>query len=207
MLNIALFVCNSYEENTMVINRKDSHDAIIIDPGCTEGEELDRVVSYIEKNGLKPAAILLTHAHPDHTAGVAALQGKYGIPVYMHPLERPKDSFRSTDIEDGPVLELAGIKLKVIGTPGHTPGGVCYLDSEDKALFSGDTLFAGTIGRTDLEGGDYDHGDITVYPGHAHSTTIARERTQNPFLQPFNEPEEEVDEKDLTPISISRERS
>ena len=220
MLNIALFVCNSYEENTMVINRKDSHDAIIIDPGCTEGEELDRVVSYIEKNGLKPAAILLTHAHPDHTAGVAALQGKYGIPVYMHPLERPKDSFRSTDIEDGQVLELAGIKLKVIGTPGHTPGGVCYLDSEDKALFSGDTLFAGTIGRTDLEGGDYDHlivsvmdklmgldGDITVYPGHAHSTTIARERTQNPFLQPLNEPEEEVDEKDLTPISISRERS
>ena len=101
MLNIALFVCNSYEENTMVINRKDSHDAIIIDPGCTEGEELDRVVSYIEKNGLKPAAILLTHAHPDHTAGVAALQGKYGIPVYMHPLERPKDSFRSTDIEAG----------------------------------------------------------------------------------------------------------
>lgn len=112
MLNIALFVCNSYEENTMVINRKDSHDAIIIDPGCTEGEELDRVVSYIEKNGLKPAAILLTHAHPDHTAGVAALQGKYGIPVYMHPLERPKDSFRSTDIEDGQVLELAGIKLR-----------------------------------------------------------------------------------------------
>ena len=133
----------------------------------------------------------------------------------MHPLEHPKDSFRSTDIEDGQELELAGIKLKVIGTPGHTPGGVCYLDSEDKALFSGDTLFAGTIGRTDLEGGDYDHlivsvmdklmgldGDITVYPGHAHSTTIARERTQNPFLQPFNEPEEEVDEKDLTPISI-----
>ena len=160
MLNIALFVCNSYEENTMVINRKDSHDAIIIDPGCTEGEELDRVVSYIEKNGLKPAAILLTHAHPDHTAGVAALQGKYGIPVYLHPLERPKDSFRSTDIEDGQVLELAGIKLKVIGTPGHTPGGVCYLDSEDKALFSGDTLFAGTIGRTDLEGGG-DEKDLT----------------------------------------------
>ena len=135
----------------------------------------------------------------------------------MNHRERTSFAVKSTDIRDGQILRLAGIELEVISTPGHTPGGVCYLDRKDKILFSGDTLFAGTIGRSDLEGGDYDKlivsvmeklmgldSDITVLPGHEGSTTIGEERTSNPFLQPFNEPEEEVDEKDITPITISR---
>ncbi len=217
MLNIKVFVCNSYEENTMIINKSDSKDAIIIDPGCTPGKETNNIVNYIENNKLNPVAILLTHAHPDHTIGAAALQNEFGIPIYMDHREKPVFSFTSTDIKDGQILRLAGINLEVISTPGHTPGGVCYLDKEDKILFSGDTLFAGTIGRSDLEGGDYDKlivsvmeklmgldSDVAVLPGHYGSTTIGEERTSNPFLQPFNEPEEEVDEKDITPITISR---
>ena len=94
----------------------------------------------------------------------------------------------------------------MITTPGHTPGGVCYYDETDKVLLTGDTLFAGAIGRSDLIGGDYDHliisimdklmglpGDVDVLPGHGRKTTIADERTHNPFLQPFNEPEEDLD--------------
>ncbi len=217
MLNIKVFVCNSYEENTMIVNKTGSKEAIIIDPGCTPGKETDKIISYIESNELTPVAILLTHAHSDHTIGAATLQNKYNIPIYMNHRERPSFSFKSTDIKDGQILRLAGIELEVISTPGHTPGGVCYLDRKDKILFSGDTLFAGTIGRSDLEGGDYDKlivsvmeklmgldSDITVLPGHYGSTTIGEERTSNPFLQPFNEPEEEVDEKDITPITISR---
>ena len=101
---------------------------------------------------------------------------------------------------------LQGAPFKVITTPGHTPGCVCYYCEADKVLLSGDTLFAGSIGRTDHLGGDYDReiisvmdklmglpGDVDVLPGHGHRTTIANERTQNPFLQPFNEPEEDID--------------
>ena len=124
----------------------------------------------------------------------------------MHPLERPELKFESKGIEDGEVLELADMKIEVIFTPGHTPGGVCYLLRDEKVMFTGDTLFAGTIGRTDLPGGDYDKlivsimdklmglpGDVDVLPGHGRKTTIADERTHNPFLQPFNEPEEDLD--------------
>ena len=204
MMDIKTFVCNPYEENCFIINKKASKKAIIIDPGCTSGEEQDRVNSYLAENKLEPEAILLTHAHKDHIHGVADLQKRYGIPVYMHPLERPELKFESKGIEDGEVLELADLKIEVIFTPGHTPGGVCYLLRDEKVMFTGDTLFAGTIGRTDLPGGDYDKlivsimdklmgldGDIEIFPGHAASSDIAEERTHNPFLQPFNEPEED----------------
>lgn len=217
MIDLKIFVCNPYEENTMIINVRGSREAIIIDPGCTEGQEFDGVKSYLESGGLTPVAILLTHAHRDHTCGIPLLKACWDIPVYMDPKEMPVIKFDYIPVEGGQSLHLAGLDLEVISTPGHTPGGVCYLDRADKILFSGDTLFAGTIGRTDLPGGDYDKlivsvmdsimgldGDIEVFPGHAGSTSIAHERTHNPFLQPFNEPEEEVDDEDVTPISISR---
>ena len=217
MLNLKIFVCNPYEENTYIINSEGNKEAVIIDPGCREGEEVNGIVEYIESSGLKPVAILLTHAHMDHICGISPLEKRYDLPVYMDPRETPDIKFDFTPVSGGQTLHLAGLDFKVISTPGHTPGGVCYLDREDKYLFSGDTLFAGTIGRTDLPGGDYDKlivsvmdsiiglpGDIEVFPGHAQSTNIARERYNNPFLQPFNEPEEGTDkDEDLPPITIS----
>lgn len=147
-------------------------------------------------------------------------------PVYAQGvgLKAPDVSFETEDLVDGQILRFAlrqaqddkvvilndseeSPGFRVIATPGHTPGGVCFYSEENKILFSGDTLFAGSIGRTDLDGGDYDKeivgimekllllpGDVEVYPGHGPSTSIAEERTTNPFLQPFNEPwENEID--------------
>ena len=131
-------------------------------------------------------------------------------PVYAQGvgLKAPDVSFETEDLVDGQILApFDQVGFKVITTPGHTPGGVCFYSEENKILFSGDTLFAGSIGRTDLDGGDYDKeivgimeklmllpGDVEVYQGHGPSTSIAEERTTNPFLQPFNEPwENEID--------------
>jgi glyoxylase-like metal-dependent hydrolase (beta-lactamase superfamily II) len=181
-----------------------------------EGQLLD----FFRTEGLTPEAILLTHGHFDHCWGVERLLSHFPVPVYMHPADeetlrkgpavfRGMQSFKKTQYEfsfeplaDGQNLQLSGAALKVLHTPGHTPGGVCYWAAENSLLLSGDTLFAGSIGRTDLDGGDYDAlihsiqhkllvlpGDTDVIPGHGQPTTIAREGVANPFLQPFNEPE------------------
>lgn len=219
-MNIRTFVFNPYLENTMVLNAKGSSKAVIIDPGCMPGAETRALEKMVSDQGLEPVAILLTHGHADHTHGAAALQKKYGIPVYMNTADAflcENCGFEATPLEDGQILTPGGLDFKVIFTPGHTPGGVCYYCGSRKVLFSGDTLFKGTIGRTDLPGGDYDKlivsvmekimwldGDVQVFPGHAGSTTIADERTENPFLQPFNEPEENLDDDEVQPVYISR---
>lgn len=193
---------------------------LIVDPGCQSAEENEKLRAFMKKEGLQPLAILLTHAHPDHCFGVPGLCRDYGIKVYMNPGERVTlDAMHklcigmgADDIEDfsewtlpamdGDRYELGPFDVRVLGTPGHSAGGVCYLCGN--VLFSGDTLFAGCIGRSDLPGGDYDAligsiltklmplpGDVDVLPGHGHSTTIADERSKNPFLMPYNEPYEE----------------
>ncbi|MBP5488579.1 MAG: MBL fold metallo-hydrolase [Bacteroidales bacterium] len=211
MLNIRAFVFNAYGENCYVLTLEGSSQAVIVDPGCGPGAEQEHFLRWLGDQGLRPAAVLLTHAHPDHIGGVKALQDRYGLPVYMGEEEKTvfKLDFATTPVEDGQILELAGLRVEVITTPGHTPGGVCYLLREDKAMFTGDTLFRGTIGRTDLPGGDYDKlivsvmeklmgldADIEIYPGHGPSSSISDERTNNPFLQPFNEPWEGIDSID-----------
>ena len=188
-MKIKRFVCNAFQENAYVVSRGAS--CIIIDPGFAgDGNgaagELDGLYEYLEAEGIRPEAILLTHTHWDHTLGVAPLVEKFGIPVISNP-------------PDG----STALGFKVISTPGHTPDSVCYYDAAEHVLFTGDTLFAGTIGRTDLPGGNYDDeirsimekliflpGETDIYPGHGPASTIARERTENPFLEPFNEPEE-----------------
>lgn len=232
MLNIHTLPYNLFQEKTMIVNLK-AERCVIIDPGFSDASEKADFFRQLSDRGLGPEAVLLTHAHIDHICGVKAVQDRFDIPIYMNADDKvmfgyvsemgsrlgfpaPDCSFRTTDIYDGSIIEAAGIKFEVITTPGHTPGGVCYLDREDKALFCGDTLFAGAIGRTDLKYGDYDaeiksvmeklillDPDIRIFPGHGPDSTIRRERSENPFLEPFNETEPDPDEE-VQPISIRR---
>ncbi len=180
--------------------------------------ELSGLYKYLDSEGLTPEAILLTHSHSDHTLGVAPLVEKFGIPVYSASgsFKTPTDAFSCLRPAGEGVQTtekaIACLKVKdegyvagfkVIATPGHTSDSVCYYNEAEHVLFTGDTLFAGTIGRTDLPGGDYDReivsimekliflpGETDIYPGHGPASTIARERRENPFLEPFNEREE-----------------
>lgn len=221
MIKIKSFYFNDFRECCTVVG-DESGECVVVDPGCGTVNEKERLYGYMDREGLKPVKILLTHAHFDHVLGLTDCARKYGIPVYMHPEERktlenngmfarnfgfemPATEAEFTDIADGDLITFGNTVFEVLHTPGHTPGGVCYLDRTDRLLLSGDTLFAGSIGRTDLPYGDYDvlmgsiftrlmslDGDIDVIPGHGPKTTIADERTKNPFLQPFNLPEEEA---------------
>ncbi len=199
-MKIRRFICNAFQENCYVVS--DGSRCVIIDPGFAGGEQ-DGLYSYLEAERLRPEAILLTHSHWDHTLGVAALVERFGIPVKSAQAETgafPAEPFFG---EDGNDAGAALYGFKVIPTPGHTPDSVCYYNDTEHVLFTGDTLFAGSIGRTDLPGGDYDSeirsimekliflpGETDIYPGHGPASTIARERTENPFLEPFNEREE-----------------
>ncbi len=219
MVQIKDFTFNAFQTRCSLVWDEGGKCAII-DPGCSVEAEFDQLVKYVGNKGLKVQCIMLTHAHFDHILGVAKLKDLYGIPVYMHPAEKATianneimckgvglpvpEAFGSVDAIEGDVIEVGILRFEVIETPGHTPGGVSYLERKEKLLFSGDTLFAGTIGRTDLLGGDYDllmksvleklvtlDGDITIVPGHGPCSEIAKEGMTNPFLLPFNEPVEE----------------
>lgn len=217
-MDIRRFIFNMLSENTLVVSGAPGRCAVI-DPGFLEESEQKALLDCLGALGLTPEAVLLTHGHMDHVYGVAALQRMYGIPVYMSGEDKPvleyfqrvkkfgipvpDISFTTTDIQDGHTISAAGLEFRVIATPGHSPGGVCYHCPEESVVFTGDTLFAGAIGRTDLIGGDYDAlitsimeklmalpGDTTVWPGHGAPSSIGKEMVSNPFLEPFNEREE-----------------
>ena len=190
----------------------DTGECVVIDPGSNGPREFQRLKDFIEGRSLKPVKVLLTHGHFDHTLGLADAAAAWNVPVYLHPadadlLVRSIDWSRQlgltatpyegplTGIADGDTIRFGNTELKVIATPGHTPGGVCYYNEKDAVLFSGDTLFAGSIGRTDFAEGDYDRlidsirnkllpldGDVTVLPGHGPATSIGYERATNPFV-------------------------
>lgn len=188
----------------------DKDEGIVIDPGASG----KRIAEALDKEGLKPVAVLLTHGHFDHVSGAEELCAQYdALPVYildkeMKTLKDPETnltavmSYEAKDFSplitdtfsDGDEKEIAGFKLRVIWTPGHTPGGCSYFFPEEKMLFPGDTLFCESAGRTDFKGGstsDEIHSireklltlpeDTTVYPGHDSTTTIAFEKINNPY--------------------------
>lgn len=194
----------SFEVNCSILS--EAGRAWIVDPG----QEADRIVALLEKKGLEPAAILLTHAHFDHIGGVPGLLARYpDFPVYVHerdtvmfghPMNQLPPDYPSTGSLNGlkslrGLRSVEGLEVEIIETPGHTPGGVCYHFPAAKLLLSGDTLFAGSVGRTDLPGGDMATlmdsirkltsvpDDTLVIPGHGPHTTIAAEKAGNPFLQ------------------------
>lgn len=231
MLHTRIFQFNPLGTNCVVLWTGDGPACAIADPGMSSEEGVKELTDYLESNKLVPEAILLTHGHFDHVWGVDALLKLYDIPVYMHPLDKQimldgasvfkgmqsfkslRHNFPTVDIADGETLHAGGTDWTVLHTPGHTPGGVCFWSRENNLLLSGDTLFAGSIGRTDLVGGDYDvlmdsilkkiltlPGETDVIPGHGGPTSVAREGQTNPFLQPFNEPDGDDQLRDGIPI-------
>ena len=184
-------VVGPYQSNCYILGHKETQEGLVIDPG----DDVFRIVREISKFNLTIQNILITHGHIDHIGSAAELRRITGAPVWIHPLDEGGLGFKADGpLTDGRSLFLGRFSLEVIHTPGHSPGGVClYVPG---AVFTGDTLFAGSVGRTDFPGGSHRQliqgvvqkifplGDDTrVYPGHGPRTTIGRERLHNPFFR------------------------
>ncbi len=207
-MDVRTFTVGPVQENCHIARIDGAAGAIVVDPG----DEAERLIAAVEQLELRVAAILLTHTHFDHVGAVAPLARATGAEVWCPELEVPVladimryvpwpgfGPFESYDadhtVAGGETLELAGMEIEVLFTPGHSPGHVTYSIPAEQAVFSGDVLFEGSIGRTDLPGGDHATlmrtlaalvdalpDETVVYPGHMGNTTIARERATNPFL-------------------------
>jgi hydroxyacylglutathione hydrolase len=207
-VDVAMFTVGMVQENCFLARPRGGERAVLIDPG----DEAPLLLGAINRAGVKLEAILLTHTHFDHVGAVAPIARATGAPVYCPQIEVPVlqdvmafvpwpgfGPFESWDPEHtvvgGETLELAGLTFDVLFTPGHSPGHVTYAVRDEPALFSGDVLFQGSIGRVDLPGGDGPtlmrsiamllerfEDETVVYPGHMGVTTLGRERATNPFL-------------------------
>lgn len=210
MIKIKSFTFNPFQENSYVLY-DESKEAIIIDPGCYEQSEKEALKKFISENELKPVKLLNTHGHIDHVLGnsfvkkafdleltignkdlqtlesVAAYAPNYGFPMYEPAVA---DNF----IEEGDLINFGQSQLEVIFLPGHAPGHLAFYNTKQNICIGGDVLFEGSIGRTDLPGGDFDTlidsiksklfkfaDEMVVYPGHGNSTTLGQEKHHNPF--------------------------
>ena len=210
-MKINTFVLGDYETNCYILRENDSaKDCLVIDIGLG----FTTLIDFLIQNKFKPAAVILTHGHIDHIAGVAALRTEFpDTKVYIHKLDaemltEPGSNLSAMTgqlfttqppdlvIEDKSIIDQAGIKLEVLHTPGHTPGGICLYSAEEGIVFTDDALFADSVGRTDFPGGSMTQlingirtkllilpDDTIVYPSHGPSSTIAREKAHNQFLQ------------------------
>lgn len=190
-------------------------ECAIIDPGCYKQSERDRLTKFINENNLTPKMIIQTHGHFDHVMGNAFVTGKWNIPTYLaeedipqierasaygsyfgYVFDRPGEDIRN--MKDGDTIRFGETELEVSASPGHTAGGVLLYNRKEGYVFTGDTIFKGSIGRTDLPAGDYDmlmHSirtkimtlppDTVIYPGHGPATDVSTEINTNPFLEPI----------------------
>jgi glyoxylase-like metal-dependent hydrolase (beta-lactamase superfamily II) len=212
MLHIQSFTFNPVQENTYVLyNEKGA--ACIIDPGCYFSSEEQALKGFVEANGLDPVLLLNTHCHLDHIFGNRFVHDTWGLTLHLHPKEKrvldhgPTSGqawglpFTNYDgelkyLEEGDTVLIGNEPLEVLFTPGHSPGSICFYSKAHKFLIGGDVLFSGSVGRTDLPGGDFATleesiktklytlpEDVVVYPGHGESTTIGDEIKTNPFVK------------------------
>lgn len=186
-------VVGPYQANCYILGCKNSHEGLVIDPG----DEAQRIVNEIIKNGLKIKYILFTHGHMDHTGAARELKRIIKAPLLIHALDAQGLGIAPDEtLSDGQTLEVGDYRIRVLHTPGHSPGGLCF--HGPGVVFTGDTLFAGSVGRTDFPGGDHDKlvrgvvqkifplGDtLRVYPGHGPASTIGAERSKNPFFSRY----------------------
>jgi hydroxyacylglutathione hydrolase len=210
-MKVYRLVFSPIEVNTYILE-DESKDCAIIDCGCYDEDEFSQLVSFIEEKKLKPVLLLNTHSHLDHVFGNGFILEKYGL----KPLSSKDDEMNRIKavshaalfglsmseppvpggfISDGELIPFAGTQMKALHVPGHTTGSIAFYFDKEGCVFTGDALFAGSIGRTDLEGGNYETliesitkklfvlpPSTVVYPGHGNQTTIEKERMTNPFF-------------------------
>jgi glyoxylase-like metal-dependent hydrolase (beta-lactamase superfamily II) len=212
MLTVKSFEFNPVQENTYVLsNEKDA--CCIIDPGCYFGNERITLREYIEQAGLSPKFLLNTHCHLDHIFGNKFVYDTWDLPLHLHEKEKPVlddapaaglrwglpfENYRGelVFLKEGGLVSLGEDELKVLFLPGHSPGSIGYYCEAQQFVIAGDALFRGSIGRTDLPGGDHDTllrsirenlwvlpDEVVVYPGHGEPTTVGYEKAHNPFFK------------------------
>jgi hydroxyacylglutathione hydrolase len=199
--------------NSYVYYCEEMMEGIIIDPGYFEKYEEDKLMDFVNKSGIRITKILMTHGHVDHVMGNTFARDTFEVKSYLHKEDkflydnadnqgslfgiciRPLPETESFT-DDGTKFDIGKNVLRVLHTPGHSPGGVCFIDDAEKTIFPGDLIFRNSIGRTDLAGGDYDKlinsikkrlfascgDDYKIYPGHMEPTTVGQEKKYNPFL-------------------------
>ena len=206
---LEMLTVGPFQENCYIIGDEDSGAGAVVDPG----DEAARIALAVEQTDLEVGSIIVTHAHIDHVGAVAALADEYACPVLMHAESEPmlmqlptqammmglkfgKVPAVDRHIGDGDVLEVGELRLRSLYTPGHAPGHLAFYVEDEGLVLSGDALFAGSVGRTDLPGGSMEvlmrsieerlltlPNETRVFPGHGPQTEIGNERTSNPFLQ------------------------
>jgi hydroxyacylglutathione hydrolase len=213
-MKIKTFTVNPFQMNSYVYYCQDSMEGVLIDPGYFEKYEEDKLMKFINKSGIRITNILMTHGHIDHVMGNAFAKGTFEVQSYLH--EHDKFLYDNAGHQgnifgigvtplpetgtfghDRLHFEAGKNVLRVLHTPGHSPGGVCFIDDAERIIFPGDLIFRNSIGRTDLAGGDYNiliqsiknklfascSDEYEIFPGHMEPTTIRQEKKTNPFLR------------------------
>ena len=211
MIQIKSFVFNPFQENTYVLF-DETKEAIVIDPGCFDAAEKKQLDNFIAANSLKVVLLLNTHCHIDHVLGNYHVKEKYKVPLKLHRLDEPQlraiksyatnygiDNFEETTpdgyLDESDKIKWGESQLDILFLPGHAPGHLAFYSEKQKFIVAGDVLFQGSIGRTDLPGGDMDTlidsiqqklfvlpDNTTVHSGHGSATTIGKEKVSNPFV-------------------------